>query len=204
MSLRSLARAGRDFLQDAKNSLRIPTSWLAAKRRGDILQRTAHFAPLLADAPGASLLDLGCYDGLIAYEFFRAGARLVHGLDNDPYHLETARRIFSQVAIPSRFAHADLRRPGALARALGPAAEPRYDLVLFLGVYQHIAHRMSEEARRALVREVAARSGRLLAIRMPAKTWPEFERHFPAAEFREQERIPQEGTVGELRIWRRT
>lgn len=203
MSLRSVARSVRDGVQDLKNALRIPVPWLAAKRRGDISLRVAHFDQLLAEAKGKTLLDVGCYDGLIAYEFVRAGATLVHGIDNDPYHLATARRIFTQVALPSTFTHADLRRDCALTRALGTNADRRFDIVLFLGVYQHIYTAMRDSTRRALVRGVCDRTASLLAARMPTAVWQEFERHFPEGDFTLLYRIPQEGSVGEMRIWRR-
>lgn len=202
-AVRRVARALRDFLQNTKNSLRLPTPWLAAKRRGDITKRIADFSLLFDQAPGSSLLDIGCYDGLIAYEFVRHGARSVVGIDNDPYHLATARRIFTQVALPSRFVHADLRKQGALARALREDDRTSFDIVLFLGVFQHIFRDMSSEKRASLVRAVCDRTGRVLAVRMPAPVWTEFEQHFPASEFEELLRIPQAGTVGEMRLWRR-
>lgn len=203
LTLRKTARAIRDLFRDVKNSLHIKTSFLAARRRGDILKRIEDFDLLMQNARNASILDVGCYDGLIAYEFFRSGARLIHGLDNDAYHLDTAQRIFSQVDIPARFAHADLRKRSAINKALKDDALRQYDVVLFLGVFQHIYKAMSEHDRRALVCDLAGKAAKIIAIRMPEHTWAEFERHFPDAQFEEISLIEQRGNVGELRIYQR-
>jgi SAM-dependent methyltransferase len=159
--------------------------------------------PLLDSARDATVLDLGCFDGLIAYEFFRAGANLVHGVDNDARHLETAERIFSQAAIPSRFAHADLRQAGAVGHALGEQGLATYDIVLFLGVFQHIFRAMSAERRRALVADVAGRTGGQLAVRIPGDVFDEFEKLIPAGTLEPVGTVPQVGHVGQLRIYRR-
>lgn len=203
MSLRKTARAIRDLLRDIKNSLHINTSFLAAKRRGDILKRIEDFDLLMHNARNASILDVGCYDGLIAYEFFRSGARLIHGLDNDAYHLETARRIFSQVDIPARFTHADLRKRSAVNKALKDDVLDQYDMVLFLGVFQHIYRAMSEDERRALICDLADKAAKIIAIRIPEHTWAEFEKYFPVVQFEEIKKIEQRGNVGELRIYQR-
>jgi SAM-dependent methyltransferase len=201
--LRSIAVRARDLARDARNAMGLKTSFLASKRRGDIQKRLAGLEPLLEAADGATLLDLGCFDGLIAYEFFRSGAKLVHGIDNDARHLETACRIFSQAGIPSRFAHADLRKTQAVAQALGAEGLARYDIVLFLGVFQHIFRSMSDRRRRELVAEVVGRTGSLLAVRIPDDVWSEFDRLLPPGELALVRSVPQAGHVGELRIYRR-
>ena len=186
-----------------RNRLGLKSAFLASTRRGDIRKRLEGLEPLLESARHATVLDLGCYDGLIAYEFFRAGANLVHGVDNDARHLETAERIFSQAGIPSRFAHADLRQANAVRRALGEHGLATYDIVLFLGVFQHIFRAMSAERRRALVADVAGRTGRQLAVRIPQEVFHEFEELVPAGAFETVHIVPQAGHVGELRIYRR-
>jgi len=201
--LRSIAVKVRDLARDARNAAGLKTSFLASKRRGDIRKRLAGLEPLLEAARGATVLDLGCFDGLIAYEFFRSGAKLVHGIDNDARHLETAGRIFSQADIPSRFAHADLRKPRAVALALGADGLAKYDIVLFLGVYQHIFRSMNDRRRNELVADIVRRTGSLLAVRVPDDVWGEFERRLPAGDLELLRTVPQAGHVGELRIYRR-
>ncbi len=201
--IRTYAVRARDLARDLKNRLRINTSFLAAKRRGDIRTRIEGLGRLFEAADGATVLDLGCFDGLIAYEFFRAGAQLVHGVDNDAYHLDTANRIFSQVSIPYRFAHADLRSPDAIEAALGDACIDRYDIVLFLGVFQHIYKSMPVQQRKAVVDGVLGRVGSLLAVRVPENVWQEFESLMPEKQLEIIHRVAQQGNVGELRVYRR-
>lgn len=201
--LRTVAVGVRDLARDAKNSMRLKSSFLAAKRRGDILKRLNGLESLLESAKGATLLDVGCFDGLIAYEFFRSGARLAHGIDNDSLHLETAGRIFAQVDVPSRFVHADLRKADAVSRALQGHGLHQYDVVLFLGVFQHIFRSMSMERRQNLVTGIVDRAGSLLAVRMPEEVWRDFECLLPAQELELVRAVPQVGNVGELRIYRR-
>jgi hypothetical protein len=199
--VRAIALGARDLARDAKNGLRLKSSFLAAKRRGDILKRIGGLETLLESAKGSTLLDLGCFDGLIAYEFFRSGAKLAHGLDNDALHLETASRIFAQVAIPSRFVHADLRKPDAISRALTNHGLAKYDIVLFLGVFQHIFKSMTVERREELVTAIVGRVGSCLAVRMPAEVWKEFECLLPANKLELVRGMPQIGNIGELRIY---
>lgn len=201
--LRSVAVEVRDLTRDARNSMGLKSSFLAAKRRGDIRKRINGLESLLENARDATVLDLGCFDGLIAYEFFRSGAKLVHGLDYDGLHLETANRIFAQVDIPSRFVHADLRKRDAVNRALGDHGLHQYDIVLFLGVFQHIFRSMSAQRRQDLVAGIIDRVGSVLAVRMPAGVWDDFEGLLPAQKLELVRAVPQAGNVGELRIYRR-
>jgi len=202
-SFHATAVKARDLARDIRNSLRLKSSFLAAKRRGDVLKRIAGLETLFKMAKDATVLDLGCFDGLIAYEFVRTGARLVHGLDNDGFHLDTAKRIFSQVNVPSRFVHADLRKPDAVGHALGAHDQRQYDIVLFLGVYQHIYRSMGVQRRKDLVAGIVDRVGSFLAIRMPHETWGDFGGLLPDDKFELVHAVPQIGNVGELRIYRR-
>lgn len=203
MKIKKTLKFARDCARDIKNKFRLKTNFLAAKRRGDILKRTEDFNVLFEHSEGASILDIGCYDGLIAYEFFRNGASLIHGLDNDAYHLDTAARIFSQVDIPSRFAYADLRKKNAIQNNLAESFRGAYDLVLFLGVFQHIYKQMNEEDRQALVNTIVNSARDVLAIRIPEQTWEIFEKYFSGKSFELVQRTPHKCTVGELRIYRR-
>jgi SAM-dependent methyltransferase len=199
--MRAVAVGIRDLARDVRNGLRLKTSFLAAKRRGDIRMRIAGLESLLQAAKDATVLDLGCFDGLIAYDFARSGARLIHGLDNDALHLDTAGRIFSQVDMPSVFVHADLRKPNAIGHALGDLACSKYDIVLFLGVFQHIYRSMSMRQRQDLVDSILDRAGSFLAIRTPQDVWPELERLLPPGRVELVGSLAQVGNVGELRIF---
>lgn len=203
MKTKKTLKFARDCTRDIKNKFRLKTNFLAAKRSGDILKRMEDFDVLFEHSDGASVLDIGCYDGLIAYEFFRNGASLIHGLDNDAYHLDTAARIFSQVDIPSKFAHADLRKKNAIQNTLAESFQGEYDLVLFLGVFQHIYKQMNEEARQSLVNTIVNSARDVLAIRIPEQTWEIFKKYFSEKSFELVQQTPHKGNVGEFRIYRR-
>jgi len=203
MSVRNKIKFVRDCARDVKNKLKLKTVVLAAKRRGDIQKRMDEFNMLFQQCEGCSVLDIGCYDGLIAYEFFRNGVSEIHGIDNDAYHLDTAERIFSQVPIPSKFVHADLRKKKAIQSALGESLKPTYDIVLFLGVFQHVYRQMSEEAKQELVDTLVNASNSLLAIRIPDHSWAEFEKYFDTKQFALLQLTKQKGNVGEFRIYKR-
>ena len=50
---------------------------------GNLFDRFAGLELVLPHAKDATVLDFGCCEGLIAYEFARAGCSLVHGFDID-------------------------------------------------------------------------------------------------------------------------
>jgi len=202
--MKNTMKRARDCARDVKNILGLKTSVLASKRRGDILKRMVEFGLLFENCEGKKILDIGCYDGLIAYEFFRNGASTIHGIDNDAYHLDTAARIFSQVDITSKFVRADLRKSQAIEDSLAADFAGTYDIVLFLGVFQHIYKKMSQTGRQSLVDTITSSARDLLAIRIPDHTWSEFEQYFPSGEFSLLQQTPQKGTVGEFRIYKRT
>lgn len=112
------------------------------------------------------MLDIAMNHGLVGFEFARNGATLVHGCDFDEAAVNTARTIFTEIAIPSRFEVVDLvGGSAALETAFGPYYLPRYDIVLFLGIY----HKLQEQAPAAviseLVRHLVSRVARFFVVR---------------------------------------
>lgn len=113
---------------------------------------------LLAYAPGASILDLGCNRGLVGYEFANKGAELVHGCDISEKAIETARALFVDVTnCESRFDVLDLSRPAALG-SFGS-----YDIILMLGVYHKIKRLVTQDAMSGLMQEIAIRTKKYFA-----------------------------------------
>jgi 2-polyprenyl-3-methyl-5-hydroxy-6-metoxy-1,4-benzoquinol methylase len=139
-----------------------PTS---ARTSGHLEDRLAGLRDLLPLAAGSTILDLGTNRGLIALEFARNGAALVHGCDLYAPGIEIAREIFKEVDVTARFEIVDLSCPFALESAFGADYRPRYDIVLFLGVYQHLKKQMSPHALHELVQHLASRTGRFFAYR---------------------------------------
>jgi 2-polyprenyl-3-methyl-5-hydroxy-6-metoxy-1,4-benzoquinol methylase len=135
--------------------------WFAIKGRqkGDrqLAEQMKGLEKLLPMARGATVLDLGCAEGLIALNLIDAGAGLADGLESVESRVATGREIAGDR--PMRFHVADLERfhtdpPQGLL--------PEYDLVLLLS----IAHKMPEPGR--FIAAAAARCRKALAVRLPA------------------------------------
>ena len=112
--------------------------------------------PLFELAPGKTILDLGCAEGLISLELMKAGAVLTHGLEAVGSRVDHAREHFH--GRDAAFYHADLND---FAHAPPVGLLESYDIVLLLS----IIHKMQDTA--AFVRAAAARSSDIVAIRLP-------------------------------------
>jgi SAM-dependent methyltransferase len=103
----------------------------------DLRERTDPLRPLLAHTRGATILDLGCAEGMISKWLVDEGrARLVHGLELHPPYVETARKMMPRPQYKARFDVCDLNhfeRDTATAGLL-----PGYDIVLALNVIQKL------------------------------------------------------------------
>lgn len=108
----------------------------------------------------ASVLDLGCAEGLIGkYLIDTCGADLVHGVELHPLRVEEANK---QLAGYSnvKMIEGDLNEPEKISSDLG--AEPGvYDVVLLLA----ILHKLRDPA--AALLWAAQRCKKLMAIRLP-------------------------------------
>ncbi len=181
--------------------------WLERRSRkrfaGSIFDRFRGLEPLLADCAGESVLDIGSCDGLVAYEFARAGAAVVHGFELDPSDVRFARRLFRDVPGESRFVVADLAGSGAaFERRYGRGLLPDYDTVLFLGVYHHLVRQSSRSAIAELLSFLLRRTRRRLAIR--TKLIDDIEPVVVAAGFvASGPEYPAFGDLGPLRIYER-
>jgi len=126
-------------------------------RPGDrtIEEQMLGLAPALAEANGATVLDLGCAEGVISLAFAKAGAARVLGVELLQSHLDVARRICKgQKNVSFICEHLD-------DTAKRPIVE-QFDIVLALGVI-HKLHDPSIPLR------FAARScKRLICYRAPA------------------------------------
>jgi 2-polyprenyl-3-methyl-5-hydroxy-6-metoxy-1,4-benzoquinol methylase len=141
-------------------------SYLAGRMKGLHEDRLSGLRDLLCCARGASVLDIGINHGLIASEFARHGAGLVHGCDFYVRGVKTAREIFSEFPSPSRFEIVDLAKgPAALEAAFGRDYQDRYDIVLFLGVYHQLKEQTSDRVIEALVHHLVDRTGQFLVTR---------------------------------------
>jgi ribosomal protein L11 methylase PrmA len=130
--------------------------------------RLSGLRDLLCYAEGASVLDIGMNHGLIGFEFARNGAALVHGCDLHAPGVKAAREIFTELAIPSRFERVDLATgPAALEAAFGLDYLPRYDIVLFLGIYHELKGRIADRVIAELIRHLVDRVAHFFVVRTP-------------------------------------
>lgn len=129
------------------------------------LQRRVHgfhdirfdgISDLLMRARGASVIDVGCNRGHVAWDFFVNGARLVHGCDIHAPSIQAARVWFSEIpGVESRFEVVDLTKPDAMRNTFGDHA---YDIVLLIGVYHKLVRVMDKGSLSALMRDLGKRA----------------------------------------------
>jgi SAM-dependent methyltransferase len=105
---------------------------------------------LLLRARGASVIDIGCNRGHVAYEFFVNGAKLVHGCDIYGPGIMAARHWFAELPhVVSKFEVVNLEGgQAALQKAFGAQ---KYDIVLFIGTYHKLKRVMAADALANLV-----------------------------------------------------
>lgn len=128
--------------------------------------RLAGLRDLLQYARGLSVLDVAMNHGLVSLEFARRGVSLIHGCDYHEPAVLAARGIFAEFKIRSKFEVVDLiGGPEALQAAFGADYLPRYDIVLFLGIYHKLKDQTSDAVIERLVRHLAARAAQYFVVR---------------------------------------
>lgn len=102
-------------------------------------------AEALTEARGKTVCDLGSAEGLISFEFAKAGAARVRGFEFNPALIETAeamrRKQPAEIADKVSFRHQDLRP--VILDTNPPATDYRADIVLALA----IVHKLHDPAR---------------------------------------------------------
>lgn len=111
--------------------------------------------PFLAER---DVLDLGCAEGVILDHLLPAGPASIHGVDNSRHRIDAARRLFTDPRL--RFDVADLNDPTCF-EATSFAA--RYDVVMILGVYQHLL----AECRGRMLEQALSRCASTFVLRLP-------------------------------------
>lgn len=118
-----------------------------------LAEQVVGLEPLLAEAKGASVLDVACAEGMVGKWLLDHGAASVRGLEGHAPYVETGRAVAEQV----QFYVVDLNDVPTWAALI----EERYDIVLAL----NILHKLSDPAR--ALRELAKRTGNMLALSLP-------------------------------------
>lgn len=125
-------------------------------------ERVGPLKPLLPLAKGASVLDLGCAEGLIGkWLADRGGARLIHGIDKHAPYLATARKIMPARQYKAKFDVCDFDEWAAQREGLG--LQPSYNIVLALNVAQKL------KDPRAFLLDVAALASDAFVYSGPAR-----------------------------------
>ena len=171
---------------------------------GTPADRLLGLEPLLAEALGRAVLDIGSHVGVVAEAFARAGASIIHGVDFYQPGLAQARTRLLAYPTQTLFEQCDLSLGSpALEKAL-PNALASYDIVLYLGVHHHLARQMSPDAATQLVVDLQARAGEFFAVRTPDEIMlqlhAQLSRQFEVWHLREKDDRP----VSQLRIYKRT
>jgi ribosomal protein L11 methylase PrmA len=164
--------------------------------------RLSGLRDLLQCAHGTTVLDIAMNHGLIAFEFARCGAKLVHGCDVHPPAVNAAREIFAELAVPSRFEVVNLTGGSAsLELAFGREYLVRYDIVLFLGIYHKLVEQTSADAIVELVQHLLDRTERHFVIR--TTLMDQLQPIIAKKPFRKVHFSALSSVVGPLQIWQR-
>ena len=125
-------------------------------------ERVKPLRPLLRVAKGASVLDLGCAEGLIGkWLADEGGARIIHGIDKHAPFLEVARKIMPARRYKAKFDVCDFDEWATAKAGLG--LRDSYDIVLALNVIQKLAKP------RAFLLDVAALAGQVFVYSGPTR-----------------------------------
>jgi glycosyltransferase involved in cell wall biosynthesis len=153
-----LALLGAD---ESVHYLHLPEAGLFGK--WSLADRLAGLGPLLERARGQSVIDFGCAEGVVAREFLRRGAALVHGFELDPDRVRLAHALCAGYP-GATFRRADLSDPTGFRAAHADLLRETYDGVLYLGIHHHL----DPAARTTMLHQALALAGRWFAIRTPA------------------------------------
>jgi glycosyltransferase involved in cell wall biosynthesis len=146
----------------APSYFRIPELGLHGKWEPET--RLEGLEPILAEGPGASVLDLGAAEGIVALEMARHGAARIHAFEKEANRVETGRRLLAAVpGLDLEFRPADLSDWDAFAEKHADVLDDDYDVVLYLGLHHHLP----AETRRATLEAAMRRCRRWLAVRTP-------------------------------------
>lgn len=119
-------------------------------------------------ASRASVLDLGCAEGLIGKHLIDTlGADLVHGVEIVEGRIKLAREQFSGYD-NAKFWVGNLNNLPELEQTMAPDLLPKYEVVLLLA----ILHKLKDPV--AVLKWCASRCSRALVVRLPGYT-PYFE-----------------------------
>lgn len=140
-------------------------------------QRLDGVVDILSRCNGASVMDIGCNRGLVAQDFARNGARVIHGCDNFEEGIAVARHNFIDMRYVTKwqFEVVDLTLgPSSLA----PFGVAQYDIMVMLATFHKLRRIMTIEKLEELVHHFGKRTEKFFVWRgttPKAETFDEFE-----------------------------
>ena len=101
---------------------------------------------IFSKCSGCSVLDIGCYEGMVCYELAKNNCSLVHGFDIDKPAIEFANRLFRRIPVESKFIQTDFAiTHNKLDKKYSNFILKEYDIVILLAVYHHLKYQISKK-----------------------------------------------------------
>lgn len=165
-------------------------------------KRLRELTPLLEEAEGAAILDLGAAEGLVAREFLGRGAGVVHGFELDPDRVRIANELIGngdnvvfRTDDLSRWDHFVERNKDILVQA--------YDIVLYLGLQHHLP----ESTRKASLAGAVRMARKFFAVRTSDEVYEKdsIRNEVVSAGFIELQtrQLPKEAGLGRIHIFKK-
>jgi 2-polyprenyl-3-methyl-5-hydroxy-6-metoxy-1,4-benzoquinol methylase len=169
---------------------------------GNIFERMQGLEILFSDCKGASVLDLGFAEGLISYELAKNGAEIVHGFEIDQRRVEFANTLFQEVPVQFEFRDANMAVDFRdFEITFSNILLPRYDIVLYLGVYHHLIKQTTVKSVHEFIEALLEKTGRYFAVR--TNKINEFEHIILERGFDSVFEKQATATVGQIKIFKR-
>ena len=130
-------------------------------------KRWMALSPLVDVCKNATILDIGCAEGILGRYLLQRGAQLVHGVDisNDRILAAKARFINDPMFMVC-FDVSNFEKFESLDFILDS-----YDIVLFLGVYHHIMEKVRDVVLSGLLKKCSKYFAFRTSIPEPGKKW---------------------------------
>ena len=155
------------------------------------MDRIRGLEPVLESCAGKSVLDVGCSVGLVSFEFARHGATSIRGFELHRPSLKFAEQLLSYLPVESRFQQFDLARGVAHLKKQIEAEQPAdFDIVLFLGMYQHLVLQMDRAELSKLLCYLAQLCRECLVVRLPEKHQGDVKQDLSSASLRLTRTVP--------------
>lgn len=170
--------------------------------RGSQSDRLVGLDKLLGKAPGAKVLDLGCYMGWVAEAFAARGAAVVDAVDLYLPGVESTKALLAQHDANFRVEKCDLRGGYEALKMALPGYES-YDIVLYLGLHHHLRRSLNKDTLDAFVSTLSNRTATYFALRTKEEFFPDVETVLTSQNFALWDVTPKTNYAGRLSVYKR-